>query len=66
MIDGFVYFGGAFQAFVYGNVLPKGQEAADSSNWHVWPIAMIPVAVIGLGLSLSVYNARVQSRSANH
>jgi OPA family glycerol-3-phosphate transporter-like MFS transporter len=63
MIDGFVYFGGAFQAFVYGHVLPKGNEAADASNWRVWPLAMIPLAVIGLGLSLSVYNARVVPKS---
>ena len=65
MIDGFVYFGGAFQAFVYGNVLPTGADAADASNWHVWPLAMIPLAVIGLGLSLSVYNARVQSKTSH-
>jgi MFS transporter, OPA family, glycerol-3-phosphate transporter len=66
MIDGFVYFGGAFQAFVYGNVLPTGHDAAEASHWHVWPIVMIPVAVVGLALSLSVYNARIASRSANH
>jgi OPA family glycerol-3-phosphate transporter-like MFS transporter len=65
MIDGFVYVGGAFQAFVYGHVLPTGQDVADSTNWRVWPLAMIPLAVIGLGLSLSVYNARVQPKSAN-
>jgi len=66
MIDGFVYFGGALQAFVYGHVLPTGAEAGDQSNWRVWPLAMIPLAVIGLGLSLSVYNARVQPKAANH
>ena len=65
MIDGFVYFGGAFQAFIYGNVMPTGKEAADASNWHVWPLAMVPLAVIGLGLSLSVYNARVQNKSSH-
>ncbi len=66
MIDGFVYFGGAFQAFVYGHVLPTGKDVADATNWRVWPLAMIPLAVIGLGLSLSVYNARVMPKSANH
>jgi len=66
MIDGFVYFGGALQAFVYGHVLPTGAEAGDQSNWRVWPLAMIPLGVIGLGLSLSVYSARVQPRATNH
>jgi OPA family glycerol-3-phosphate transporter-like MFS transporter len=66
MIDGFVYFGGAFQAAIYGQVLPTGADAGDSSNWLVWPIAMIPMAVIGLGLSLSIYNARVQPKAPAH
>jgi len=65
MIDGFVYFGGAFQAFVYGAVLPDEKQAADASNWHVWPLAMIPLAVIGLGLSLSVYKAVVQTKTSH-
>jgi len=65
MIDGFVYFGGAFQAFIYGEVLPTGKDAAATSNWHVWPLAMVPLAVIGLGLTLTVYNARVQNKSSH-
>src|SRR5438067_7356728 len=65
MIDGFVYFGGAFQAFVYGNVLPTGKDAADASNWRVWPLAMVPLAVIGLGLSLSIYKAVVKTKSSH-
>jgi OPA family glycerol-3-phosphate transporter-like MFS transporter len=36
------------------------------SNWRGWPIAMIPVAVIGLVLSLTVYNARVKPRASGH
>ncbi len=66
MIDGFVYFGGAFQAAIYGHVLPTGVDAKDTSNWYVWPIAMIPMAVIGLGLSISVWNARVSPRAPAH
>jgi OPA family glycerol-3-phosphate transporter-like MFS transporter len=65
MIDGFVYFGGAFQAFVYGNVLPTGKDAADTNNWRVWPLAMVPLAVIGLGLSLSIYKAVVKSKNSH-
>jgi OPA family glycerol-3-phosphate transporter-like MFS transporter len=68
LIDGFVYFGGAFASKVYGALLPaKGSpEAADIGHWYVWPIAMLPLAVIGLGLSLSVYSARVTPKSAKH
>ena len=64
-IDGFVYFGTALQAEVYANVLPTGTDANDTSNWLVWPIWMIPFAVAGLGLSLSVYKARVQTKSSH-
>jgi OPA family glycerol-3-phosphate transporter-like MFS transporter len=66
LIDGFVYFGTALQAVVYGNLLPTGEAANDSSNWHVWPLAMLPAAVVGLALSISVYNARVRPKSASH
>ena len=68
LIDGFVYFGTAFQGVVYGRMLPEsGTPAAKSiDNWYAWPIAMIPMAVIGLGLSLSIYKAVVTSKSASH
>jgi OPA family glycerol-3-phosphate transporter-like MFS transporter len=68
LIDGFVYLGTALQGVVYARILPpKGTaEAADISSWYAWPIAMIPMAVIGLLLSLRIYNARVQPRAAAH
>jgi OPA family glycerol-3-phosphate transporter-like MFS transporter len=64
LIDGFVYLGSALQDQVYGgygHLLPeKGTEAAKlASNWQAWPIAMIPVAAIGLALALRIWNARV-------
>jgi OPA family glycerol-3-phosphate transporter-like MFS transporter len=67
MIDGFVYFGGAFASKAYGMLLPaKGSAtAADTGSWYAWPLAMLPLGVIGLGLSLTVYNARVTPKSAN-
>lgn len=68
LIDGFVYFGTAIQDFVYGGLLPeKGSAAAKVvHNWYAWPIAMLPVAVIGIVLSLTVWNARVGAKPAVH
>ena len=68
LIDGFVYLGGALQDQVYGgygHLLPeKGTEAAKlASSWTAWPIAMIPVAAIGLVLALRIWKARVPARS---
>jgi OPA family glycerol-3-phosphate transporter-like MFS transporter len=65
LIDGFVYLGTAAQALVYGNILPeKGTDAAkDISNWNGWPIAMIPMAVLGLALSIRLWNARVHPKA---
>jgi MFS transporter, OPA family, glycerol-3-phosphate transporter len=67
LIDGFVYIGTAIQDQVYGGVghlLPeKGTPAAkDIASWQAWPIAMVPVAAIGLWLSIRLWNARVVVR----
>jgi OPA family glycerol-3-phosphate transporter-like MFS transporter len=67
LIDGFVYLGTALQDQVYGgvgNLLPeKGTAAAKIvSNWQAWPIAMVPMAAIGLVLSIKLWNARVTVR----
>jgi OPA family glycerol-3-phosphate transporter-like MFS transporter len=66
LIDGFVYLGSAVQDQVYGgyfSLLPeKGTPAAaEVSHWQAWPLAMIPVAALGLVLSLRLWNARVQA-----
>jgi OPA family glycerol-3-phosphate transporter-like MFS transporter len=58
--------GTALQAFIYGRLLPSGPAAKDVDNWYSWPIAMIPVAVIGLALAASVYKAQVKPRAAAH
>ena len=67
LIDGFVYIGTAIQDQVYGGVghlLPeKGTpKASDFASWQAWPIAMVPVAAIGLWLSIRLWNARVVVR----
>jgi OPA family glycerol-3-phosphate transporter-like MFS transporter len=69
LIDGFVYLGTAIQDQVYGgygSLLPeKGTAAAKLvSNWQAWPIAMVPVAALGLVLSFRLWNARVVVRQA--
>jgi OPA family glycerol-3-phosphate transporter-like MFS transporter len=60
IIDGFVYLGTAAQSFLYGAILPSGDAAKDPANWRQWPIAMLPVAVLGLVLATRVWNARPQ------
>ncbi|MCC6333432.1 MAG: MFS transporter [Myxococcales bacterium] len=66
IIDGFVYLGTATQAFVYGRILPKNELAKDPANWVSWPVAMIPVAVLGLLLASRVWNARPKAAGAGH
>jgi OPA family glycerol-3-phosphate transporter-like MFS transporter len=66
LIDGFAYGGTALQGVIYGRLLPTGTAAKDVSNWYAWPVAMIPIAVIGLSLALSVYKAQVKPRAAAH
>jgi len=36
--------------------------ATDPANWNWWPIAMIPVAIIGFVLALRVWNAKPQPK----
>jgi len=75
LIDGFVYLGTALQGFVYGNLLPAtmitvggksvpNPDVGDVHNWYAWPIAMIPIAVIGLVLSISIWSAQVKPNTA--
>jgi OPA family glycerol-3-phosphate transporter-like MFS transporter len=69
LIDGFVYLGSAIQDQVYGgygSLLPeKGTQAAKLvSNWQSWPIAMIPVAAIGLALCARMWSVHIPNRKA--
>lgn len=59
LIDGFVYAGTACQSLLYANTLPEGgAEAANPLNWWFWPVAMVPVAVLGLALSYRIRNEK--------
>lgn len=63
LIDGFVYLGTAMQSILLGWVLPKGDAAANPENWRNWPVAMLPMAVIGFLLALRLWNATPQKRT---
>ncbi len=58
LIDGMVYLGTGLQAVVYGAILPSGDAAKDAANWSRWPLAMIPLAALGLWLATRLWNAR--------
>lgn len=74
IIDGFVYLGTGLMAGLYAVILPSDEpivtaagvviEAADPSNWTIWPISMIPLAVLGLLLSRKIWNAKPKSKTA--
>ena len=57
LIDGMVYLGTAAQSVFYGAILPNGDAAKDPANWQAWPVAMIPMALIGFLLALRLWNA---------
>lgn len=63
IIDGFVYAGTAVMSFTYAQILPDGNAANDPNNWLAWPIAMVPVALIGLLLATRVWNAKPKGKA---
>jgi OPA family glycerol-3-phosphate transporter-like MFS transporter len=58
IIDGFVYLGTGLQSILYGRILPSDPADKDPANWRQWPLAMLPVAVLGFFLATRVWNAR--------
>jgi OPA family glycerol-3-phosphate transporter-like MFS transporter len=67
IIDGFVYLGTGLMSLTYAIILPKVEldptgkitgAATDPANWQPWPIAMIPLALIGFLLALRLWNAK--------
>jgi len=66
IIDGFVYAGTAVMSVVYGFVLPEGDAAKDVGNWILWPLIMLPIAVVGFVLARRLWHAapkKVAARS---
>jgi MFS transporter, OPA family, glycerol-3-phosphate transporter len=73
IIDGFVYLGTGVMSLTYGIILPKEQfdmegqligPATDPANWIGWPLAMIPMAALGLVLCTRIWNAKPKSKSS--
>jgi MFS transporter, OPA family, glycerol-3-phosphate transporter len=65
IIDGFVYLGTAVMSFTYAIVLPHEKldetgkligDALNPDKWSAWPIAMVPIAAIGLFFAIRVWN----------
>ncbi len=74
IIDGFVYLGTAVMSITYAFLLPKEQllngklvgPATEPANWWGWPVAMIPMAAIGLLLALRVWHAKPQPKKLSN
>ncbi|MBL8957730.1 MAG: MFS transporter, partial [Myxococcaceae bacterium] len=66
IIDGFVYAGTGVQSLLVSFIIPTGAAEKVAENWRSWPIAMVPVAVIGLALCTRVWNARPTKAAAAH
>lgn len=74
IIDGFVYLGTAVMSGVYAVVLPAVEldgagnivgPATDPANWKAWPLAMIPVAALGLALATRVWHAKPKGKGGH-
>ncbi|MBK9260746.1 MAG: MFS transporter [Polyangiaceae bacterium] len=63
-IDGFVYLGTGVQSLLYARILPAAPADKDPANWKIWPIAMIPVALVGFFLATRVWNARPKTQAS--
>ncbi len=75
IIDGFVYLGTGLMSLTYALILPKeefneaGQlvgPATDPSNWVMWPIAMVPMALIGAVLATRLWHAKPKPKAPSN
>ncbi len=74
IIDGFVYLGTGFMSGLYYFILPREElneagelvgAATEPSSWSVWPISMVPLALIGALLAYRLWHAKPNSRRQN-
>jgi OPA family glycerol-3-phosphate transporter-like MFS transporter len=61
LIDGMVYLGFGVQSVLLGFVLPTGEAQTDPANWRIWLLVILPVSIMGLLLSLRIWNAKPRS-----
>jgi OPA family glycerol-3-phosphate transporter-like MFS transporter len=66
IIDGFVYLGTGVQSLIVGLALPQKDAAKVAANWISWPIAMVPLALIGLALCALLWNAKPTRAGSAH
>lgn len=57
VVDGMVYLGTGIQSVAIGLLAPTGEAAKDPGNWFLWPMFLVPFALIGLLLSLRIWHA---------
>lgn len=57
IVDGFVYLGTALQSFGIGKLVPVGEAAKDPANWRLWPMALVPFAIIAFVFTLRIWHA---------
>jgi hypothetical protein len=59
-------------SLTYAIILPKVEldaagnitgPATDPANWQAWPVAMIPLALMGFLLALRVWNAKPKPKT---
>jgi OPA family glycerol-3-phosphate transporter-like MFS transporter len=62
IVDGLVYLGTALQSLAAGYMTPTGAEAKDPTAWIGWPVFLVPFALLGLVLSLRIWNALPRKR----
>lgn len=67
IIDGLVYLGQGFQFLTVGRAVPAlPEQQAVAANWISWPLAMLPIAVLGFALATRVWNAKPTGKAAAH
>ncbi len=66
VIDGCVYLGSTLGSRVLKAVLPPKPLSASAAAWWTWPAAILPFAVLGLLLTLFLWNAKPKAPAASH
>ena len=62
IVDGCTYLGSAIQSFFIGGLVPGEGAGASTTflgltrDWHWWPLFMIPFAILGLGVTISLWH----------